>query len=316
MPLSFLNEDLKMKYTGKRIFFVLVALFVLLISITPALAFPEPTEDFYVADYAEVLNDATESTIIAQNDLLYAQTGAQIVVVTVRYLEDGYYADEYAVKLFNDWGVGDSEKNNGILLLLVTEEGKGWLTQGSGIEAYLTNDDVDMMLENYFWKKFDKGDFDGAVETLFAELIEWYEDTYNFTLGDEGYVDTTVSDTVYSAARIFKFMFKLIIFIIIIVVIVSVNSRSRVHRRRTGGPVFWVPPPRIWHHSPTHRPPSHRPPPNRPPNSGSSFRSGGGGFSSGRSGFSSGGGRSGGGFSGGSRGGGGGRSGGGGAGRR
>ncbi len=305
-----------MKYTGKRIFFVLVALLVLLVSITPALAFPEPTEDFYVADYAEVLSDATESAIISQNDLLYAQTGAQIVVVTVRYLEGDYYADEYAVKLFNDWGVGDSEKNNGILLLLVTEEGKGWLTQGSGIEAYLTNDDVDMMLENYFWKKFDKGDFDGAVETLFAELIEWYEDTYDFKLGDESYAEipTVSADTGYSA-RIVKFMFKLIIFVIIIVVIVSVNSKSRVNRRRSSGPSFWVPPPRIWHHSPTHRPPSHRPPPHRPPNSGSSFRSGGGGFSSGsRSGFS-GGGRSG-GFSGGSRGGGGGRSGGGGAGRR
>lgn len=304
----------KMKHTRKGLFSVFIALAVLIISITPALALLEATEDFYVADYAEVLSESTESDIISQNELLYEQTGGQIVIVTVRYLEDGYYADEYAVKLFNDWGVGDSEKNNGILLLLVTEEGKGWLTQGSGIENELTNDDVDAMLEKYFWKKFDSGDFDGAVESIFAELIEWYEDTYNFNLGDGSYVDTSydnsnvVVNTVSATSRVFKFLFKAIVFIIIIVVIVALNSvgpARRSYRRRT-----WAPPP--------------PPPPGmgfRPPagrrssgfrssgfNSGSS-RSGGGGRSSG--GF--GGGRSsGGGF----RGGGGGRSGGGGAGRR
>jgi len=303
----------EMKHIGKRVFSVFVAVFVLLISITPALAFPEPTEEFYVADYAEVLSDATENTIISQNDLLYAQTGAQIVIVTVRYLEDDYYADEYAVKLFNEWSVGDSEKNNGILLLLVTEEGKGWLTQGSGIEAYLTNDDVDMMLEKYFWKKFDNGDFDGAVNSIFTELIEWYEDTYNFTLGDESYVDTTPVDTGYSS-RVSKFMFKVIIFIIIIAVIASVTNKGRVRRRNTRTTGFWVPPPRTWHHTPTHRPPIYRTT-HRPPTHNSSSRSS-SGFSSGSRGGFSGGGRSGGGFSGGSRGGGGGRSGGGGAGRR
>ena len=312
-----------MKHSVKRVFSALLVMFILLISTVSALAFPEPTEDFYVADYAEVLSDTTESMIISQNDLLYAQTGAQIVVVTVRYLEDGYYADEYAVKLFNDWGVGDAEKNNGILLLLVTEEGKGWLTQGSGIEHYLTNDDVDMMLENYFWKKFDKGDFDGAVDTLFSELVEWYEDTYKFNLGDESYVDTTGSDTDYSP-RVSKFIFKLIIFVLIIAIIISINNKGRVRRTRTYTPNFWVPPPRTWHHTTTHRPPNYRPPTGGSFRSGSSFNSGRSGFSSGsRGGFSGGrsgggfsSGRSGGGFSGGSRGGGGGRSGGGGAGRR
>jgi len=294
-----------MKHTIKRVFSVLIVIMILLLSTASALAFPEPTEEFYVADYAEVLSDTTESMIISQNDLLYSQTGAQIVVVTVRYLEDGYYADEYAVKLFNDWGVGDSEKNNGILLLLVTEEGKGWLTQGSGIETYLTNDDVDMMLESYFWKKFDKGDFDGAVETLFSELIEWYEDTYSFTLGDESYVDTTVSN-IGTSWRVIKFLIKLIIFIVIIILIIRLNKNNRGRRTRSHTTNVWVTPPRTWHSTHTHRPPTHRPtrpPTYRPPSSGfrpsGSSRPSGGGFSSG--GF---------------RGGGGGRSGGGGAGRR
>ena len=296
MLLSFSSEENKMKHSVKCVFSVLLAIFILLLSTLSAMAFPEPTEDFYVADYAEVLSDATENMIISKNDLLFAQTGAQIVVVTVRYLEDGYYADEYAVKLFNDWGVGDSEKNNGILLLLVTEEGKGWLTQGSGIESRLSNDDVNTMLEKYFWKKFDKGDFDGAVETLFGELIEWYEDTYNFTLGDSSYVDT--SSTSKSSASTSKMLFKIAIIIILIVIFTSSSGSSRRSYRRS----FWIPAAHMWHHHSQHRSSNYR---NNNFTSGSSFR-----------GSSRSGGSFGGGFSGGSRGGGGGRSGGGGAGRR
>ncbi len=305
-----------MKNIGKRIFSLYLILLILLSCTAVAFAFPEPSDAFYVADYAEVISDSTENTIIQQNNMLYEQTGAQIVVVTVRYLDAGYYADEYAVKLFNDWGVGDAEKNNGILLLLVTEEGKGWLTQGSGIEAYLTNDDIDYMLDKYFWKKFDNGDFDGAVSSLFDELIDWYEDTYDFTLGDSSYVEIEPeSNSGYSgySGSISRFLTKLIILIIIIAIISSVSRKGRRRRRQTYVNNFWVPPPRMWHRNP---------PMNRPNNyHNNNFRTG-SGFnrtSGNRGGFGSSGGfgsgSRGGGFSGGSRGGGG-RSGGGGAGRR
>jgi len=277
-----LNEECKMKLSGKRIFALSTMLFILLGSMISAYAFPEPTEDFYIADYADVISVSTEDTIIQKNDLLYEQTGAQIVVVTVRYLEAGYYADEYAVKLFNDWGVGDPVKNNGILLLLVTEESNGWLTQGSGIKNVLSNDDIEYMLDKYFWKKFDKGDYDGAVDTLFGELIEWYEDTYNFTLGDSSYVDTTTSPAASSSAG--RTLFKAAIIIVIIIVLLSSPSGSRRSYRRS----FWLPTAHMWHHHTSHRSNNYR---------GSNFNSGSG-------------------FSGGFRGGGGGRSGGGGAGRR
>lgn len=290
-----------MNHICKRVFALSLTLLIIFSIAISAYAFHEPTEDFYVADYADVLSSSTEDMIIQQNDLLYEQTGAQIVVVTVRYLESGYYADEYAVKLFNDWGVGDAERNNGILILLVTEEGKGWVTQGSGIKNKLTNDDINYMLDKYFWKKFDNGDYDGAVEKLFEELIEWYEDTYNFTLGDSTYVDTTPQSSTASNS---KFYIKVAIVIILVILFTSTGNVSS--RRRRSGYNFWVPPPRTWHNHPPHGFNNHR---------NNSFTSGtrpGSGFGGGFTGGS----RSSGGFSGGSRGGGGGRSGGGGAGRR
>jgi uncharacterized protein len=97
----------------------------------PAGAVVQRSEEYYVADYAQVLSDDIEQKIISSNvDLEQKCEGAQIVVVTVEYL-DGMYADEYAMRLFNDWGVGSREKNNGMLLLLATEEKKCWLTTGA-----------------------------------------------------------------------------------------------------------------------------------------------------------------------------------------
>jgi uncharacterized protein len=136
------------------------------------------SEEHYVADYAGVLAEATKEGIIRTNALLEEKTGGQIVVVTVEYL-DGMYSDEYAVKLFNDWGVGDKDKDNGMLLLLAVNEGKAWLTQGAGIANAFSDDIINSYLDSYFWREFDNGNFDTAVRNLFDPLVWWYEDYYN-----------------------------------------------------------------------------------------------------------------------------------------
>lgn len=138
-----------------------------------------PSGDFYVTDCAEVLSAETEQLIINYNGALEKQcNGAQIAVVTVKYL-DGMYCDEYAYQLFNDWGIGSSQYNNGMLLLLATEENKAWLAYGLGLNGCLDEDTVDDMLEDHFWSKFDRGRYDEAVTELFMELLEWYDDEYS-----------------------------------------------------------------------------------------------------------------------------------------
>ena len=83
----------------------------------PALAaYPDRPENQYVLDEADVLSEETEQEIIAENQDLFQETGAQIVVVAVDFL-DGEDIDDYAYSLFNIWGIGSQERNNGLLLL-------------------------------------------------------------------------------------------------------------------------------------------------------------------------------------------------------
>ncbi len=143
-----------------------------------ALALVEQSEEYYVNDAADVLSQKTEELIISYNDdLEYYCDGAQIVVVTVEYL-DGMYSDEYAGALFENWGVGSGAEHNGMLLLLATGENKAWLTVGKGISGSLTESKIDKYFDKYFWDEFDRGNYDEAVQTMFMELAYWLADYY------------------------------------------------------------------------------------------------------------------------------------------
>jgi len=110
----------------KKIIFFFLFLAILFVPREKVLAFDtvDPTTDFYVNDYANILDSDTRQYIQEHSVSLANKTGAQIVVVTVPNL-DGASLEEYATKLFRKFGIGDSEKNNGLLLLLALEERKG-----------------------------------------------------------------------------------------------------------------------------------------------------------------------------------------------
>ena len=81
-------------------------------------AAPAAPEGSCVLDEANVLSERTEQAV---NDLTIALSeacGAEIAVLTVDFTGASSTAD-YAADTLNSWGVGDRDKNNGVLLLLV-----------------------------------------------------------------------------------------------------------------------------------------------------------------------------------------------------
>ena len=149
-----------------------------------AFALVSQSDEFYVADYAGVLSNTTKNDIIYANyDLTELCEGAEIVVVTIEYL-NGVPSDEYATALFNDWQVGSYDANNGMLLLLVTEELKGWLVVGDGIKDIFTNKVANNYLNTYFWDEVDARNFDTAIRNICEALFTWYADYYGIYFDD------------------------------------------------------------------------------------------------------------------------------------
>lgn len=346
-----------MKFT-KRFFATVLAVLLLcsLLSFSASAALLEQSDSFYVADYANVLNPDTEQRIIDYNGALEKQCdGAQIVVVTIDYLPSGMYSDEYAEQLMQEWGVGDAKANNGMLLLLVTNEAKGWLSTGRGLSNAISSSEIDTLLNNYFWDYVDRDEHDEAVNSLFPQLLAWYDGYYGSSIvsnsssgssnsGNGTYYNNDWEQSSDEPDRVgfFGILVSLIVLAIVIYVIVLIFKAIFGGGRRYSGGYYgggyrrnnWFIPFFIpWHthyRRPPPPPPPHGPGPHNgrpsgpPPGFGSGKGRGGGGSGGfggsgrgGRGGFGGfGGGGFGGGFGGGMGHGGGGFGGGGGGGRR
>lgn len=111
-----------------------------------------PVPPRLVNDIANVLTD-TERAQLEDTLVQFAQTtSTQIVVVTVPDLE-GYDPGDYAFQLGEKWGVGQKDKNNGIVILVKPKQGnsKGqvFIATGYGLEGILPDAIVNSTVVDY-----------------------------------------------------------------------------------------------------------------------------------------------------------------------
>ena len=153
----------------KKLFvFMLVMLCFCQVAFADEISNPAPQTDIYLNDGANMLSaDAKDQLLTASKDL-HEQTGAQFVIVTVPSL-NGQSIEEYSNDLFNNWGIGDKDKNNGVLLLISKDDKKFRIEVGSGLEGTLTdaycNNELRILKDN-----FKKGDFDTGVLTVSKDI--------------------------------------------------------------------------------------------------------------------------------------------------
>ena len=139
----------------KKIAGIFLALFVTILAYSNSYALVEPTKDFYVNDYAGVLSETTKDYIMASSVRLAEETTAQIVVVTVENLEDRPL-EEYATDLFRKFGIGDKEKNNGVLILLSVGDRKSRIELGYGMEGYISDAKSGRIQDQYMIPYYNK----------------------------------------------------------------------------------------------------------------------------------------------------------------
>ena len=102
-------------------------------------------------------------------------TSAEVVAVVVDDI-DGADIDTYATELFNHWGIGKKDNNNGVLLLVARDARKAVIRTGPGVEGVLTDAACGKILRNNMFPAFREGDYDGgtvaAVNAIAARLGE------------------------------------------------------------------------------------------------------------------------------------------------
>ena len=92
----------------------------------------------YVADLAGVLDEETKARIEALCTEVEQKTGAQIVVITVKSLDD-QPIENYAHDLFKSIGIGNKKDNRGLLILLSPSEHQYRIEVGRGLEPVIVD---------------------------------------------------------------------------------------------------------------------------------------------------------------------------------
>ncbi|MBR6802144.1 MAG: TPM domain-containing protein [Eubacteriaceae bacterium] len=201
-----------------------------------------------VVDMADVISQETEDYLSALNMYLEYETGASIVIATVDFTGSRTLS-EYAYEAFNKWGVGDADKDNGLLLLMSVGDEDYWAVQGKGIEKDLTSAELDQMLYDYLDNDFAKEDYDSGAKNFYLAAYEWFGDHYDVELQgvtgnvttnpiEPGYEDNDDDEKGFGMGKIL--MWVAIIAIVVIVIAASTDNKStpqrtyrpRVHTRR------------------------------------------------------------------------------------
>ena len=173
----------------------LALLFITVLSFTVLLAqIPErPSPPRLVNDFAGVLSQENQRDMESTLSRFARETSTQIVLVTVEDLAE-FEPWDYAVRLGEKWGVGQSENDNGLVILLKpkmgeNDRGQVYIATGYGLEGVLPDAVVNgTIIDNEMIPHFRQGDYyrglAGGINVIMditrgEYTAEYYEQNYS-----------------------------------------------------------------------------------------------------------------------------------------
>ena len=175
-------QMLNFKKTGVYVSIIFAICLITLGVFTPKVkAMVEPTQEFYVNDYANVLSDETEKYIIEKSKALNEIDGTQIVVVTIESLE-GRELEEYSLELAKKFKIGDKNKNNGLLLLLSIGDRKSRIEVGLGLEGILPDGKTGRFQDDYMIPYYSKDNWNEGILNGYKAFYEEISTKNNLNL--------------------------------------------------------------------------------------------------------------------------------------
>ena len=125
-------------------------------------------EQQYLSDPDKILSAGAKAEIDQILHTLEQETGIEVAVVVVPSIgtEECF---EFAHQLFNEWGIGKKEKDNGLLILLVTDQRCIQFNTGYGLEGILPDAIAKRIQMEHMFESLRANDWDtGMVQGVRA----------------------------------------------------------------------------------------------------------------------------------------------------
>lgn len=133
---------------------------------------PIPNHTGYVTDLVEIFSPAEKADLAKLIAAYEERTSVQIAVLTIDTTwtsKDSF--PSYANKVFNTWGIGQKETNNGILMCICPGYRIMRIENGYGIEKVLSNEETAQILNQDILVHFKTGEYYTGVKSGIEKII-------------------------------------------------------------------------------------------------------------------------------------------------
>lgn len=149
----------------------LAAAFLVVAFALAATALDFPALSGRIVDQAGLLSPAERQSLDDTLAAHQAQTGNQVVVVTLRSL-GGLPIEDYGYQLGRHWGIGEKGKDTGVLLIIAPSERKVRIEVGYGLEGTLTDATARLIIENVIVPAFRSGQFGTGIAAGVGAILK------------------------------------------------------------------------------------------------------------------------------------------------
>ena len=218
--------------------FLILGLAVL-VAATPAAAQTFPKLTGRVVDQAHLLTPAQVVDISSKSEALEAASGRQFVVATVNSLE-GRTIEDYGYRLGRTWGIGQEQKDDGVILLVAPNERKVRIETGYGARVFLTDAVSSVIIREAIIPRFKAGDYGGGIVAGSDQIISMMQ----LPAAEAAKRAQEIGATENRRSKESGAGFIPVIFIVVIFFVIIGSIASRVggkrYRRRRGGIDPWI----------------------------------------------------------------------------
>jgi uncharacterized protein len=201
-----------------------------------------------VVDQADLLAPEQEAELSRRLEALERASTRQLVIATVPDLQ-GYPIEDYGYQLGRHWGIGQSEANNGIILLVAPTERKVRIEVGYGLEGIMTDALSSLIISERILPRFRDNDYAGGIMAGADAIIEQLQappEAAEQRVQQAAQAQAGGDDTAVLAGIAGVFVLCIVFFVVIWIIAASQQhglrgNRYRRRRRRGGlGPiVIW-----------------------------------------------------------------------------
>lgn len=131
---------------------------------------PDYRRDSYINDFANTMSPDQQAQLDQKIRSFKDKSSIQMTVVSIQTL-NGSDIESYANLLFNRWGIGTKELNNGMLILYSVSDHKWRIEVGTGLEEYITDGYAKNTGQNLLVPNFKRGDYFQGVNSLLDNFI-------------------------------------------------------------------------------------------------------------------------------------------------